>query len=81
MQSNRRLTTGDVAWYCHVSRATALRWVKDGKIKAYLHPGGRYRVTQGDLVDFLKVHGMPVDEELLEKQEQPAEGGEGLGQR
>jgi excisionase family DNA binding protein len=69
MDKDRRLTTGDVMKYCHVSRSTVLKWVKVGSLKAYLHPGGQYRITQSALIDFLKAHDMPIDEELLKRQQ------------
>jgi len=69
MDRDRRLTTGDVMKYCHVSRSTVLKWVKVGSLKAYLHPGGQYRITQSALMDFLKAHDMPIDKELLERQQ------------
>jgi len=59
------LTTGDVMRYCHVSRSTVLKWIKSGKLGAYSHPGGQYRLTKLDLIKFLKAHGMPIDRELV----------------
>ena len=58
------LTTGQVARYCHVSRATILHWIKKGVLKAYRTPGSHFRVLAADLVSFLELHGMPVDAEL-----------------
>ena len=58
------LTTGQVARYCHVSRATILNWVRKRKLKAYATPGGHFRVLAADLLAFLEAHGMPVDAEL-----------------
>jgi len=66
MNSDRRLTTGDVMRYCHVSRSTVLKWIKLEKLNAYLHPDGQYRITQAALIDFLKAYNMPIDKELLE---------------
>lgn len=63
---NQILTTGDVMKFCHVSRSTVIKWIKQGEIKAYSHPGGQYRLTKNNLLDFLKTHGMPIDEKLLE---------------
>lgn len=64
MNSDIRLTTGDVMRYCHVSRSTVLKWIKSNKLSAYLHPDGQYRLTVAALVDFLKLYNMPIDEEL-----------------
>lgn len=65
MNSARRLTTGDVMRHYHVSRSTVLKWIKSGKLSAYLHPGGQYRITQAALIDFLKANNTPIDEGLL----------------
>jgi hypothetical protein len=65
MNSERRLTTGDVMKYCQVSRATVLKWIKSNKLIAYVHPDGQYRVTQAAFVDFLREYHMPMDETLL----------------
>ena len=59
------LTTGDVMKYCHVSRSTVIKWIKMSKLSAYSHPGGQYRLTRDDLLEFLKAHRMPIDEELI----------------
>ena len=58
------LTTGQVARYCHVSRATILDWIKSGKLKAYTTPGSHFRVLSADLLSFLEAHGMPVHADL-----------------
>ena len=65
MNKDRRLTTGDVMRCCHVSRSTVRRWIQSEKLSAYLHPDGQYRITQVDLIDFLKAYNMPIDEGLL----------------
>ena len=65
MNSERRLTTGDVMKYCQVSRATVLKWIKSNKLIAYVHPDGQYRVTQAAFVDFLREYHMPIDETLV----------------
>ena len=65
--NDRRLTTGDIMRYCHVSRSTALKWIKSKKLDAYYHPDGQYRITRYALLDFLKRYNMPVDEVLLEE--------------
>ena len=69
MNSDKRLTTGDIGRYCRVSRSTVLKWIRSGKLSAYVHPDGQYRITQAALVDFLKAYNMPIDEELLEASE------------
>jgi excisionase family DNA binding protein len=54
------LTTGDVARYCGVSRMAVIRWIKQGKLKAYTTPGGHYRVRVADFRGFLEAFDMPV---------------------
>jgi excisionase family DNA binding protein len=63
--NNQILTTGDVMRYCHVSRSTVIKWIKLSKLNAYSHPGGQYRLTRDSLLEFLKEHSMPIDEELM----------------
>ena len=60
MPDNGPLTTGQAAEYCHVSQATIVNWIKDGKLRAYTTPGGHRRILQSDLVSFLRDHGMPI---------------------
>ena len=69
MDTERRLTTGDVMRYCSVSRSTVLKWIKSEKLDAYLHPHGQYRIPQAALVAFLKEYNMPIHKELLKGQE------------
>ncbi len=59
---HRPLTTGEVADFCHVTYRTVLKWVEDGKIKAYRTPGNHSRIHPGDFVDFLKEYHMPIPE-------------------
>jgi excisionase family DNA binding protein len=62
MPSEKALTTSQVAGYCHVSRMTVLKWIKEGDLKAYRIPSGRYRIPKSDLREFLEHREMPVDE-------------------
>jgi excisionase family DNA binding protein len=64
MNSSRPFTTGQAAEYCHVSQATIINWIKDGKLSGYTTPGGHYRIPRPDLIAFLRDYGMPIDEEL-----------------
>lgn len=64
MSNKPPFTTGQVAKYCHVSQATIVNWIKDGKLSGYTTPGGHYRIPRTDLLSFLKTHGMPIDAEL-----------------
>lgn len=71
MSKNPPFTTGQAAEYCHVSQATIVNWIKDGKLSGYTTPGGHYRIPRSDLVSFLKAHGMPVDT-ALKRRAQPS---------
>ncbi len=74
LNNDRRLTSGDIMGYCQVSRSTVLKWVKTGKLSAYLHPDGQYRVTRTAFVDFLKTYNMPIAEEFFAEASEPNEG-------
>ena len=79
MNSDRRLTTGDIMKYCHVGRSTVLKWAKSGKLSAYIHPEGQYRTTRVALIDFLKAYNMPIDDELLREAREVNEDIVGFG--
>ncbi|MCU0722942.1 MAG: response regulator [Planctomycetes bacterium] len=67
MDNGEPLTTGDIAAVCHVSQVTVFRWIKRGFLQAYSTPGGHYRIRNDDLVAFLKKQGMPVPEDLTQR--------------
>ena len=60
------LTTGQIAEYCHVTMRAVLKWVDEGKLKAYRTPGKHSRVEVADFIEFLNSYDMPVPPELLE---------------
>jgi excisionase family DNA binding protein len=62
MRNQKPLTTGQIASYCHVSHVTVLKWIKEGRLKAYTIPSGHYRIQKQDFHEFLVQHNMPVDE-------------------
>jgi len=62
MKNQKPLTTGQIAAYCHVSHVTVLKWIKEGRLKAYTIPSGHYRIEKQDFHEFLVQHKMPVDE-------------------
>ena len=72
---NVRLSLRIIAMYCQVSKSTALKWIKDGKLQAFRLPSGHYRIDKEDFRDFLERYGMPIKEELFES-ESKKEGGE-----
>ena len=64
MSDAKPITTGEAAKYCHVSQATVVNWIKEGKLKAYATPGGHHRILLSDLLSFLRAYHMPVDKAL-----------------
>ncbi|MBF0485607.1 MAG: response regulator [Candidatus Omnitrophica bacterium] len=60
------LTTGEIAQYCHVTDRAVLKWIDEGKLKAYRTPGNHSRVSIHDFIAFLKEYKMPIPEELQE---------------
>ncbi len=57
------------AKHCSISRVTLWRWVRTGKLKAFLTPGGQYRIRKEDLELFIsgKMGHLPQSEFLKEK--------------
>ena len=64
MSETNPLSTGQAARYCHVSQATIINWIKQGKLNAYATPGGHYRILLPDFLSFLETYRMPVDATL-----------------
>ncbi len=56
----------EVADICGVVNQTAINWIKNGFLKAFMTPGGQYRVYAEDLLAFLSSRGMRVPDELAE---------------
>jgi len=50
----------DLAKILGVHRVTVTNWIKKGALNAARTPGGRYKVTKGDLRDFLSEQGIPI---------------------
>jgi CheY-like chemotaxis protein len=63
---NKVFTTSEAARICHVERATIIRWIDVGILKAFKTPTGRNKIICEDLVDLLKKNGMPIPPELKE---------------
>ena len=57
------------AKHCSISRVTLWRWVRSGKLKAFLTPGGQYRIRKEDLELFIsgKMGHLPQVELIKEK--------------
>lgn len=58
-------TTQDVAKVLSASRTSVQRWIDSGSLRAFKTPGGHRRVTQRELVAFLRRQGAPVPSSLL----------------
>ena len=56
--NNILFTIPQAAKYCSISRTTLWRWVKSGKLKASLTPGGHYRILKKDMESFILEKGM-----------------------
>lgn len=54
-------TTGQVARLIHMSDDTIARYVRQGVIQATRSPGGRYRISREDLLQFLKEYKYEVE--------------------
>ena len=52
-------STHSAARFCRVTPMTIIRWVEEGRIKAYKTPGGHRRIMRGDLEDFCRRAGIP----------------------
>ena len=63
----------EVANICGVVNQTAINWIKSGYLKAFMTPGGQYRVYEEDLLEFLKSRGMRIPEEIDAGEEEIAE--------
>ncbi len=60
----------EVANICGVVNQTAINWIKSGHLKAFITPGGQYRVYTDDLISFLESRGMRIPGELENYTEQ-----------
>ena len=63
----------EVANICGVVNQTAINWIKNNYLKAFVTPGGQYRVYTEDLYEFLRSRGMRIPEELKEVLEDNSE--------
>lgn len=61
---NRIFTSHEVASLVQVSPSSVLKWIEQGKLRAFRTPGGHRRVACEELVDFLRAHRLPVPREL-----------------
>jgi len=52
------LTVPQAAKICSLSRGTIWKYVKSGELKAFMTPGGQYRINRRDLEAFVRRKGM-----------------------
>jgi excisionase family DNA binding protein len=50
------LSTGDVAEQTGFSPATITSWCRTGKVRAYVTPGGHYRLRLSDVWVYIHMH-------------------------
>lgn len=60
------MTTFETAKICHVSPGSVVRWVREGKLPAFMTAGGHHRIRRSDLVVFLKKLRIPPPSEFKE---------------
>jgi two-component system OmpR family response regulator len=60
----------EVANICGVVNQTTINWIKSGHLKAFVTPGGQYRVYADDLIDFLSSRGMRIPDELEQAEDE-----------
>ncbi len=60
----RLLTSHEVASLVQVSPSSVLKWIEQGKLRAFRTPGGHRRVASDELLGFLRAHRLPVPREL-----------------
>lgn len=63
-------STHSAARFCRVTPMTIIRWIEEGRIRAYRTPGGHRRIMRADLEDFCRRNGIPfLWEERVENSE------------
>ncbi len=60
-------STHSAARFCRVTPMTIIRWIEEGRIRAYKTPGGHRRIMRADLEQFCRTNGIPMQwEERVE---------------
>ncbi len=67
-ETKRFYTTADASRMCGVFPTTVIKWIKDGRLKASVTPGGHRRIIREDLVRFIRQCGYPMPAELASPQ-------------
>jgi len=55
----------EIANICGVVNQTVINWIKSGHLKAFVTPGGQYRIYSEYLIEFLQARKMKIPKELL----------------
>ena len=62
-------TTGQAAKFCRVAPSTVSKWFDSGRLRGYRIPGTQdRRIPHEHLIRFLKEHGLPLPEEMGDKE-------------
>ncbi len=61
---DKTFTTFYIAKLLDVYPTTVAKWIDEGRVKAFVTPGGHRRVRYADLLDFLKKYELPIPFEL-----------------
>ncbi|MCG3204857.1 MAG: Chemotaxis response regulator protein-glutamate methylesterase [Elusimicrobia bacterium] len=67
----KALGTFEIAKRCHVTPTTVYRWIRGGKLRAFRTAGGRNRVLESDLAEFLRTLNISVRRVLIVDDELP----------
>ncbi|MCD6311188.1 MAG: response regulator [Elusimicrobia bacterium] len=57
-------TTFGISRICGVYPTTVANWIDKGILKAFATPGGHRRVREEDLKKFLKIHKIPIPDDI-----------------
>jgi len=63
-KKEKTFTTFQIADICNVRPTTVIKWANQARIKAYTTPGGHRRITESDLMAFLRKYNIPIPEDL-----------------
>ena len=69
-QKGKTYTTFSISRICDVYPTTVANWIDEGKLKAFITPGGHRRVSKVDLIEFLKKHNMPMPDKFKDSYRQ-----------
>ena len=65
--SEEVFSTYRAAKICNVHPMTVINWANEGKLKAYVTPGGHRRIEKKDLLSFMDKYKIPVPDELTRR--------------